>query len=171
MFPAGEFTTSEHVRITNILDVDTVEFLKDGGAVLLTDHFPGTANPENFRSHTSGRSLGHAGALFDPHPVWEKFPHSGFLDWQFFPMMRNSRSLLYDDSMPEFKPLFELIPSFKMVKHKSMLSEFIVGKGRLMISGLNFDISDPEKLMLCAANSGKTGNCGQKIDAGGRPIG
>ena len=30
---------------------------------------------------------------------------------------------------------------------------------------------DPENLMLCAANSGKTGNCGQKIDAGGRPIG
>ena len=99
--------------------------------------------------------------------------------------------------MPEFLPVIELIPSFKMVKQKSMLSEFVVGKGRLMISGLNFDTPDPgakymlraiveyleqgiyvsapswepENLRLSAANTGRTGHSGQKIDAGGRPIG
>ena len=192
------YRLQEALRIVQAHDREKrFEFLKEGGAVLLTDHFPGTANPENFRSHTSGRSLGHAGALFNPHPLWEKFPHSGFLDWQFFPMMRNSRSLLYDRSMPEFLPVIELIPSFKMVKQNSMLSEFVVGKGRLMISGLNFDTPDPgakymlraiveyleqgiyvsapswepENLRLSAANTGKTGHSGQKIDAGGRPIG
>lgn len=196
VFPAGDFTTAGNVKVVNALDDEIVRFIADGGAVLLTDNFPGTANAENFRSHTSGRSLGHAGALFKDHPIWEKFPNAGFLDWQFFPMMRGSFSLMYDKSMPEFTPLIELIPSFKMVKHKSMLSEFVVGKGRLMISGLRFDAADPgakymlraiveylndgkfvsapvweiEKLAAAVKSAGATGKCGKKIDAGGRPI-
>ena len=110
-------------------------------------------------------------------------------------MMRGSNSLMYDKDMPEFAPVFELIPSFKMVKHKSMLSEFVVGKGRLMISGLRFDADDPgakymrrviveylasgkfapapvwdaEKL-AAAGSSGAIGESGKKIDAGGRPV-
>ena len=70
------------------------------------------------------------------------------MDWQFFPMMTGSRSLLYDDAMPEFRPLMELIPSFKLVKHKSMLSEFQVGAGRIMMCGLRLDRNDPAGAFL-----------------------
>ena len=74
--------------------------------------------------------------LVHTHPALKDFPHEGFGDWQFFPMMRRSNSLIYDQSMPEFAPVFELIPSFKMVKHKSMLSEFAVGKGKWIFSAV-----------------------------------
>ncbi len=196
VFPAGKFTLPANVQVVEKLDDRVLKFIEEGGAAVLTDNFPGSANKENFRSHTSGRSLGHAGALLNDHPIWGKFPHAGFLDWQFFPMMRRSNSLIYDQSMPEFAPVFELIPSFKMVKHKSMLSEFAVGKGRLIVSGFRFDADDPgakymlraiveylasgkfapapawevEKLAAAAKSAGSTGACGKKIDAGGRPI-
>lgn len=196
IFPSAEFTPADHVKIVDKLDREIIAFIENGGAVLLTDNFPGTANAEEYRAHTSGRSYGHAGALFNAHPVWEKFPHDGYLDWQFYPMLSKSNSLVYDKKMPEFKPVFELIPSFKMVKHKSMLSEFAVGKGRLLISGLCFDADDPaagyfrrviveymnegkfapapqwdvESLLECNASAGTIGKCAKKVDAGGRPI-
>jgi hypothetical protein len=109
--------------------------------------------------------------------------------------MAGSASMVYDKEMPEFKPIFSLIPTFKMVKHKSMLSEFIVGKGRLIICGFTIDGKNPaamymkevlidylangnfvdapvwniEKLKDYALTS-RMGNTGQKMDEGGRPI-
>ncbi|MBE6359533.1 MAG: hypothetical protein E7057_09860 [Lentisphaerae bacterium] len=139
---SGEIPCS-NVKIVSSLSEDVLDFIAGGGRVLLTGNFPGTMNPESFRSQTSGRSLGHAGALINPHPLWEKFPHTGFLNWQFFKLMDGSKSLIYDRDMPEFKPVFELIPSFKMVKHKAMLAEFSVGEGRLMVCGFSLDNDDP----------------------------
>ena len=196
IFPAGEFTMTADVKVCDKLDDAAIAFMENGGKVLLTDNFPGEALEENFRSHTSGRSLGHGGALLNPHPVWNKYPHENFQDWQFYPLMHKSKSLVYDREMPEFAPAYELIPSFKLVKHKSMLSEFTVGKGRLMISGFRFDADDPgAKYMLraiceylaedasapapawCAddlrkriSSGGSTGKTGKRMDAGGRPI-
>ncbi len=196
VFPDCKFTPDDSVKIVNKLDENLIRFIADGGKVLLTDNFPALACNENFRSFTSGRSTGHGGALLNDHPVWEKFPHAGFMDWQFFPMMTQSKSLLYSKDMPEFAPVFELIPSFKMVKHKSMLSEFAVGKGRLMISGWRFDADDPgakymlrvlteylaggnyapapvwevEKLTAGLALTGFMDKNGKKVDAGGRPV-
>ena len=151
--------------------------------------------PENFRSCTSGRALGHAGALLHPHPIWEKFPNNGNYDWQFKPLMEGSASLVYDEDMPEFKPIMSLIPTFKMVKHKSMLSEFIVGKGRLIICGFTINSNNPAAMYMKEilidyltednlvdvptwnleelkqhAHSSRVGNIGQKMDEGGRPI-
>ncbi|MBE6364587.1 MAG: hypothetical protein E7053_02400 [Lentisphaerae bacterium] len=196
IFPAGDFTLDDQVKIVDKLDENLIRFISGGGRVLLTGNFPALASGERFRSFTSGRSLGHGGALLNAHPIWEKFPHNGFLDWQFFPMMTNSKSLIYSGDMPEFAPIFELIPSFKMVKHKSMLSEFTVGKGRLLVSGWRFDADDPgakymlrvlveylngndfapapewpeDKLISGLAIAGIMDKNGKKVDAGGRPV-
>jgi hypothetical protein len=185
-----------NVKVLEKLDDQAIRFIADGGCVVLTDNYPAVANMENFRTHTSGRSIGHSGALMNPHPIWDKFPHAGHLDWQFYPMMFESHSMTYSKDMPEFAPIFRLIPSFKMVKHKSMLSEFAVGKGRLIISGFRFDADDPaakymfrliceylgsgdfasapvwepEALTKANASAGIIGRCGKKVDAGGRPF-
>ena len=130
-----------------------------------------------------------------PHPLWEKFPQNGYMNWQFLPLMRGSCSLVYDKDMPEFSPVFSLIPSFKMVKHKSMLSEFAVGSGRLMVCGFNLESDDPacaymkrvimeylaggeyapapewspEKLSG-RFDAARLGRSGKNMDEGGRPI-
>ena len=170
--------------------------MKQGGNILLTDNFPAATEREMFRTHTSGRSLLHAGAILREHPIWRKFPAEGFADWQFFPMMDQSYSIVYDSDMPEFKVLFELIPSFKRIRHKTMLTEFQVGQGRLMLCSLHLNEDDPAgsylKYLLLEYLSGDQKSeapdwaveklrerlhnpvnyvCQyRKIDAGGRPV-
>ena len=184
-------------RVAGKLRAEDIEFMKNGGGVMLCGHFPGETLAETFRPHTSGRCLGHSGAFVNAHPIWEKFPHDTFADWQFYELMTDSKSLVQDDDMPEFKPLFELIPSFKLITHKSLLSEYKVGSGRLIISGFNFHKKNPASnylygLILQYLNSGNYADApewdsekllervmkfggevktlGKKIDEGGRPI-
>lgn len=196
VYPAAKLNTYK-CRVLDKLTDEAVDFLADGGAVLLTGEFPCGTELEMFRPHTSGRSLGHSGAIIRRHPVWEKFPNESFADWQFFPMMNVSCSIVNDKDMPEFKPLLELIPSFKRIRHKSMLAEYKVGKGRLMLCTLHIEADDPAARYLGSLlkeylSSGSyasdvpewtpeklrhrlhhpvTYNCQyRKIDAGGRPV-
>jgi hypothetical protein len=105
-------------------------------------------------------------------------------------------SLISDETTPEYAPVVELIPSFKLIKHKSFLSEFRVGSGRLIICGLRLDIDDPaakwlrflivrylgsgtfvpapewecDALTASLSQQQKTVLTGKKIDEGGRPV-
>lgn len=143
IFPRKPLNLNNQVKCANLLTDDLINFVANGGKLLLTGNFPSITRVETFRPHTSGRTLGHAGMLIHPHPVWKHFPNEGFGDWQFFRMMSGSSSIVYDTEMPEYKPLFELIPSFKLIRRKSMLSEFQVDKGRIIMSGFVFDDNDP----------------------------
>ena len=197
VYPAAEdLPQTELCRQVDRLTDDDIDFMEQGGAVLLTGNFPSATENEMFRTHTSGRSLLHAGALIRKHPVWQKFPNEGFADWQFFRMMDSSSSMIHDSEMPEFQPLLELIPSFKRIRRKSMLSEYKVGKGRLICSSLKLQKDDPagsylKQLLLdylasknwtdapewkvgdlrCRLHNPVQYSCQyRKIDAGGRPV-
>lgn len=196
IFPTVE-NSFENARITDRLSADDIMYMQCGGGVMLVDNFPGETLTETFRPHTSGRCLGHSGALINPHPVWKSFPHDNFADWQFYQMMTGSKSLVRDDEMPNSNALLELIPSFKLIKHKSLLSEYRVGSGRLIICGLNFQpdtpaarylrysilrylnkrdyVSAPEwdsgdLMQRVSKFGGKIKKLGKKIDEGGRPV-
>ena len=197
VYPAAETEVlPEHCRKVDKLSDSDVTFMEQGGAVLLTGNFPAAVENEMFRTHTSGRSLLHAGAILRKHPIWQKFPAEGFADWQFFRMMDASCSMVHDRAMPEFQPLMELIPSFKRIRRKSMLAEYKVGKGRLLCCSLNLREDDPaacylNKLLLDYLASKVWAEAPEwriehlrdrlqnpiqyvcqyrKIDAGGRPI-
>ena len=118
------------------------------------------------------------------------------MDWQFYPAMNESTSLVYDPEMPEFRPLMELIPSFKLIRFKSVLSEFAVGRGRIIMCGLKLTADDPAAQFLKAqllayldagdftdapvwqaddlkkrlSEPPRTGRREIAIDAGGRPL-
>ena len=118
------------------------------------------------------------------------------MEWQFFNMMSGSKAIVYDPEMPEYDVIMELIPSFKLVKRKSVLTEFRVGRGTLLICGLNLDEKDPaacylkKALLEYLAAPGKApaaswdpatlrrritqgipaNRAVVKVDAGGRPI-
>ena len=141
--PAGDALCTPHCREVDRLTDEDITFMEQGGAVLLSDNFPSAVEKEMFRTHTSGRSLLHAGAIIRKHPVWQKFPTGGFADWQFFRMMDASCSMVHDNAMPEFQPMLELIPSFKRIRRKSMLAEYKVGKGRLLCCSLHLRADDP----------------------------
>ena len=195
LFPQAAPLIPTGVRVSDSLTADELDFVSRGGSLLLTGGFPAATERENFRTHTSGRSLGHAGTVFHAHPIWNHFSNSGYADWQFFPMMDGCTSLVNDADMPPFSPIIELIPSFKLVRRKSLLSEFAVGQGRLMACGLKLDADDPaaaymKRLLLdylgrrkfVPAPEWKTEELAKRlgmaitekerkaIDAGGRPI-
>ena len=112
-------------------------------------------------------------------------------------MMTDSVSFATDPGMPEYRPMLELIPSFKLIRRKSLLSEFRVGRGRLMLCGLRLTADDPaakwmKHLLLDYLVQGEyapapewppedlrsrlnarpqAAASGKKIDAGGRPVG
>lgn len=195
-FPQPPEKNYSDVRELTALSPEAVAYLKSGGAVLLTGGFPGEITVESYRPVTSGRSLGHCGTVIHPHPVWEKFPHAEYAQWHFFPMMTDSVSLTTDAEMPEFTPILELIPPFKLIRRKSLLNEYKVGKGRLLICGLRLDADDPaarwmrhclleylagrvfapapewnaEDLLRRAGSPVRRSNPGMKIDSGGRPV-
>lgn len=197
VFPVPHAVKWNRVRLAESFSEETIRFMADGGAVLLSGGFPGVSLPENFRPHTSGRSLGHSGAIPHEHPIWKRFPHDGFADWQFYPMMTGSHSLVTNPEMPEYQPVLELIPSFKLIKRKSLLSEFKVGSGRLMVCGFRLTDEDPAAVWMkqilleyleqqdyapapewsveqlkqrLDAESLSPVMLGKKIDAGGRPV-
>ena len=189
LFPRAAERTADFRILDKMTDAD-VEYLENGGRILLTGNFPGTTQPEHFRTHCSGRSNGHSGAIVHPHKLWEQFPHEGFTDWQFYPLMDNSTSF----EVTPFHPLLELIPSYKLIRKKSLLSEYQVGKGRLLMCGFDLKKADPACLWMCRIltdylnnttdaapqwdpaslreqlRHAQTGNSGKKLDAGGRPI-
>ena len=187
----------ENVRVAEKLTAEDIAFMEKGGNILLTANFPGETMSENFRPHTSGRSIGHSGAIVREHPVWKRFPNEGFADWQFYPLMSGSTSFIRDAEMPEFSPMLELIPSFKLIRRKSPLMEFKVGSGRLLICGLNIAADDPAagwmrhilleylsgadkksavpvwesgKLLARIGDGSRSADMGGKIDAGGRVL-
>ncbi len=197
LFPKTAETIPENVHCVDALTEEQITYMEQGGSVLLTGNFPGTTMLENFRPHTSGRSLGHSGTILHPHPVWERFPQEGFGDWQFYHLMKESTSLIRDPEMPEYTPIIELIPSFKLIKRKSLLMEYQVGKGRLLVCGFRLDktfdpaccwmkrilldyLADPVNYAAAPEWSGdslrnrlgfaKKAAAGKKIDDGGRPI-
>ena len=143
IFPAETPAVPCGVRIADKLTEKEIDFLEKGGSLLLTGGFPAATTDEAFRPHTSGRAQLHGGVLLNDHPVWRDFPHRGFMEWQFFNMMSESKAIVYDPDMPEYNVIMELIPSFKLVKRKSVLTEFRVGRGTLLICGLNLDEKDP----------------------------
>ena len=195
-FPETAERSSANVRYTDRLSAEDIDFMEQGGSVLLTANFPCAVMNENFAPHTSGRSIGHSGTIIHPHKIWQKFPHSGFADWQFYMMMDKSTSLISVDNEPEYAPVIELIPSFKLIKRKSLLSEYRVGSGRLMLCGLKLEVDDPaakwmknilleylenpadadvpswnaDKLRSAVDSGQRSVDSGKKIDAGGRPV-
>ena len=195
-FPAVKENSFGGVRCTERLTQEDVGFLANGGCVLLTANFPCSTMPERFAPHTSGRSVGHSGTIIHPHPVWNYFPHEGFADWQFYSLMDKSTSIISVDNAPLHAPVIELIPSFKLIKRKSFLSEYQVGRGHLILCGLRLDADDPaakylkyilldylatkeyadspvwspEQLSKDIETHYKDVSTGKKIDAGGRPI-
>lgn len=152
IFPEPESAAApENYRETVRLDDDTIDFISGGGRVLLTDNFPADRMMEKFQCDTTGRSLGHLGTVIHRHRITDEMAHDGFAGLQFAGLLTAAASMDFTRSELPFNPLIEYIPSYKLVKRKTPLCEFAVGKGRLMMCGLNLSGSDPAAAYFHAA--------------------
>jgi hypothetical protein len=139
-------------RLVGSLDDATLSFLENGGSVLLFGPGPFPSLPTSFQMSTTGRAMGNLATVIADHPLMRRFPHDGWCDWQFYTMMegRGRRSGQPAASAVDFtgldlpfSPILEVVSSFKTIRKQASVFEWQVGRGRLLVSTLNLDVSDP----------------------------
>ena len=151
LYPELAATDSNNVRCSHTFGDAELSFIANGGRLLLLDDFPCPVSEEFYRPCSTGRSNGHYGSYVSRHPVMDSFPHENFLEFQIFNMMQPGRALLFPAASPlPFAPVVGLIPPYKLHQNKALISEFSVGKGRLILCTLKLDIDDPAAKFLKA---------------------
>lgn len=77
------------------------------------------------------------------HAALKLFPTENHTDWQWWPIVYNSRPLIIDRLPADYDPIVEVIDNVERNYRLSLLSEFKVGKGKLII--LNSNLKEMEK--------------------------
>ncbi|MCD8032077.1 MAG: beta-glycosidase [Bacteroides sp.] len=143
--------TEKGIHIARWLDDEMITRLHEGEKVLW---FPSL---ENYKEVTVGglfqtdywnyrmfRSIaewankpvspGTLGLLMEPgHPVFRTFPTDMHTNWQWYPMVKQSRPLILDRLPAGYKPLIQVIDNVERNHKLGFLFEFRIGEGRLLI--------------------------------------
>lgn len=73
------------------------------------------------------------------HPSLSKFPTDNHTDWQWYPIIENSRPLIIDRLPVEMRPIVEVIDNVERNFRLALMLECKVGKGKLMIISSDLD--------------------------------
>lgn len=130
------------VIIPSLTDADWVR-LREGAAMILLGHQPFPALPTEFHSCTAGRARGNMATVIHDHPLTRGFPHAGWCDWPFYFMLEQGAAVVFDGLPLEFKPIVEVVSSFKLIVKQAALFECRVGLGRLLVCPMNLRPDDP----------------------------
>ena len=144
-FPeVAPFTDTDDVKVAATFGKAEADFVRNGGRLLVLDGFPCDRTAEVYRACSTGRSSGHYGNYVNSHPALANFPHDGYLTWQAYDMIFESRAMLFaEDSLLPFAPVIGLIPSYKKYMRKAMLAEYSLGKGRMFFCAFNMADDNP----------------------------
>lgn len=139
------------IIVTETLDTPIVERLAEGTKVLF---FP---NPEDIASNSVAGlfppdfwnygmfkgisewakkpvSPGTLGLLMDPeHPIFEAFPTDCHSNWQWFDIVKNSRSLILDKMPKDYLPIVQVVDNLERNHKMGMVFEFKLGEGKLLV--------------------------------------
>lgn len=126
------------------------DILEEGGRVLLIPHQEqlsshiGGAFASDFWCYPMFRSIcegknaapapGTLGILCDEkHPMFEAFPTEFHSNWQWWPILTHSHSLILDKWPEAFRPLVQVIDNFERNHKLGLIVEAKVGNGSLLI--------------------------------------
>lgn len=148
VFPRVEPLPPQGVRVVRGIDKEALDELCRGGRTLLLGGAPFKTMPTMFQAAQAGRANGNMAALIAEHPLFRNFPHEGFCDWQFYPMLEGGCTVEFNALNTPFDPILELANSFKEPLKKAAIFEVNVGEGRLLVCSLNMDPADPAVAFL-----------------------
>ena len=80
---------------------------------------------------------GNSGTLIYNHPAIGDFPHEGFCDLQFWPMIYRAKSLQLDLFPKGTEPIIRTIDNYYRGQNKGYMTELGVERGRVFVSTLN----------------------------------
>lgn len=142
---------TDKLQIVSKVGVSEIEYMDRGGDVVLLGTAPFTAYSrwsgfypaKGYRPHSNG------GTIIAKHPIFAGHPNDGWNDWLFYPLMHSADSVLFDGATNmEFDPIMEVISSAGHVRKQALIFEDRVGKGRLLVAPLVFDMSNPSCVTL-----------------------
>ncbi|WP_206669764.1 sugar-binding domain-containing protein [Paenibacillus luteus] len=138
------------IPVRRRLDQEVHDLLDRGGRVLLiaeqdqlSSHIDGAFASDfwcypMFRSICEGNNAapapGTLGLLCDEqHPAFQAFPTEFHSNWQWWPIMMNSHSLVLDDLPADFRPIVQVIDNFERNHKLGLIFEAKVGSGSLLV--------------------------------------
>ncbi len=150
VYPAETEKLSGDIRVVTNLSPDILNFLEEGGSVLLNgDKGSIAANKGGDigigfssifwnTSWTNGQKPHTLGILCNPdHPALANFPTDYYSDWQWWDAMSHSNAVVLDDFDPNLKPIVRVIDDWFTNRRLALLFEAKIGKGKLLISGID----------------------------------
>ncbi|MDO3626210.1 sugar-binding domain-containing protein [Mucilaginibacter sp. BT774] len=150
VYPEHVKEANDPVIVTDRLSDAVIASLNQGGKVLLTfkkgtlkDEFGGTV-AIGFSSifwntaWTHGQAPETLGILCDPHhPALKYFPTRGYSEYQWWDAMTHSSPIMLDSVAKGLNPVVRVIDDWVKARSLSLLFECRVGKGKLMVSGID----------------------------------
>ena len=148
-FPEAKAEESSNgVKVVSELTSDTIAFVENGGSCILLGSKPFPALPVSFQISLAGRVKENLATVIEEHPLMNRFPHDGFCDWQFYSMLEGAKAVVFNELPIAFKPILEIVSSFKLIRKQAAIFELCVGKGKLLVCTLNIKESDPAAAYL-----------------------
>jgi hypothetical protein len=143
----------ETIRVVQNLDVQTLQFLKNGGKVILnlkkgslSNEFGGDIKI-GFSSifwntaWTGGQAPNTLGILCNPnHPALADFPTEYHSNYQWWDAMSHSGAIEFSKISPQIQPIVRVIDDWVTNRPLALLFEVRVGKGKLLVSGIDLTI-------------------------------
>lgn len=137
------------ILVTQHFDEKTQERLKNGGSVLWS--IPESVKHKNLNdgigfssifwntAWTNGQKPHSLGILCNPdHPALSEFPTEYHSNWQWWDAMTYSNAIILDDFPKDIQPIVRVIDDWFQNRRQALLIEVKVGKGKLIISGIDF---------------------------------
>jgi hypothetical protein len=149
IYPEKQEINAEKVLVTEDLDRNAEDFLKNGGSVLLLAYgkigkdkgsqvaigfssiFWNTAWTRNQPPHTLG-------ILCDPrHPIFKDFPTEFHSNWQWWDPVTHSQAMILDGFPAQLKPLIQPIDTWFENRKLALAFEAKTGNGKLLVCSIN----------------------------------
>ena len=66
-------------------------------------------------------------------PLFSDFPTEFHTNWQWWPIVKNSRPFILDNAPKDYFPLVQVVDNFERNHKLGLIFEFTVGKGKLLV--------------------------------------
>jgi len=156
VYPDQKYVKSNDIIVTDHLTPEIISSLDKGAKVLLTlkkgtlkNQYGGKV-ATGFSSvfwntaWTHGQAPETLGILCDPkHPAFKYFPTSSYSSYQWWDAMSHSSPIMLDSIAKGIVPVVRVIDDWVKARSLSLLFECKVGKGRIMVSGIDL-LSDAD---------------------------
>jgi hypothetical protein len=146
VYPRTVDASAGEVLVAERYDDEVRRTLAEGGRVLLLSPpkqtgemaIPSSFLPVFWSLSWFAAQPGTSSVLCDPsHPALASFPTAFHSDWQWREVLEPSKAFVLDEAPKDYQPVVRVIDDFHRNHRLAAVFETRVGRGRLLVSGLN----------------------------------